>query len=137
MADKIDKIRIGILIDKEVLKLADDLLDLADVRSRNEFIAEAVKFYAGYLNSRKTENYLLQSLSSVLTSTVHDSENRLAKMDFKLAVEISKLSHVIAYANEIDEKVLDKLHEKCLEEVRAINGAIDFKRAYRYQKEHV
>lgn len=137
MSEKIDKVRIGVLIDKDVLRLADEMLEKANVRSRNEFIGEAVKFYAGYLASRKAEHYLLQVLSSVLTSTIHDSENRLARMDFKLAVEISKLAHVIAYTNEIDEVVLDKLHEKCLKEVSEINGAIDFKHAYQYQKEQV
>lgn len=132
--DKIDKIRIGILIDKELIKRADELLETADVRSRNEFVAEAVRFYAGYLNARKAENYLMQSLSSVLTSTIRDTENRLARLDFKVAVELSKLAHVIAYANEIDETVLEKLHLKCLDEVKQIDGTIKFEDAYRYQK---
>ena len=54
-----------------------------NVRSRNEFVAEALKFYMGYLLAGKAENYFLQSLASVLTGTVQDSENRLARMDFK------------------------------------------------------
>ena len=53
-----------------------------NVRSRNEFVAEALKFYMGYLLAGKAENYFLQSLASVLTGTVQDSENRLARMDF-------------------------------------------------------
>jgi len=134
MVEKIEKARIGILIDREVLKQADELLEVANVRSRNEFIGEAVKFYVGYLNSRKAENYLLQTLSSVLTSAIRDSENRSARMDFKLAVEISKLVHVIAYSNDIDAIILEKLHLKCLDEVKKINGAIDFEHAYRYQR---
>jgi hypothetical protein len=87
-----------------------------------------------YLTSQKVENYLLQTLSSVLTSTVRDTENRIARMDFKLAVEISKLAHVIAYSHNIDEQTLEKLHLKCLDEVKRINGAVDFESAYKYQK---
>jgi len=41
---------------------------------------------------------------------------------------------VIAYANDIDKQALDKLHLKCLDEVKRINGAIDFREAYQYQK---
>lgn len=85
-------------------------------------------------HSKKAENYLLQSLSSVITGTVQDSENRIARMDFKLAVELSKLAHVIAYTHEVDEDALHQLHLKCLEEVRRINGAVDFESAYKYQK---
>ena len=77
---------------------------------------------------------MLQSLSSVMTSTVRDSENRIARMDFKLAVELSKLAHVIAYTHEVDGEALRKLHLKCLEEVKRINGAVDFESAYKYQK---
>ena len=45
-------------------------------------------------------------------------------MDFKLAVELSKLSQVIAYTHEVDDESLEKLHAKCVEEVRRINGVI-------------
>ena len=99
-----------------------------------ELIEDALRFYLGFLTAQKAEDYLLQSLSSVMTGTVQDSENRLARMDFKIAVELSKLSQVIAYSHDIDEDALKRLHLKCLEEVRRINGAIDFESAYKYQK---
>ena len=134
MAKNPEKIRTGFYIEKEVLEQCDDLLPQANVRSRNEFVTEALKFYCGYLTSQKNENYLLQTLSSVLTSTVRDTENRIARMDFKIAVELSKLAHVIAYSHDIDATALDKLHLKCLDEVKRINGTIDFESAYKYQK---
>ena len=137
MAKETEKVRVGFYIEKELVERADELLEFSGARSRNEFAAEAMKFYIGFLNSRKAENYLLQSLSSVLTSTVHDSENRLARMDFKLAVEISKLAHVIAYSHEVDEDALKKLHLKCVDEVKRINGAVEFEGAYKYQKREV
>ncbi len=136
MAKKAEKVRTGFYIEKEVLEMADGLLLTANVRSRNEFVTEALKFYCGYLTSRKAENYLLQSLSSVLTSTVQDTENRLARMDFKMAVELSMLAHMIAYHSEsqIDESTFQKLHVKCVEEVKRLNGAVELDEAYRYQK---
>lgn len=137
MAKEKEKVRVGFYVEKALVDRADELLTLAGVRSRNEFVEEAMKFYIGYLNSRKAEDYLLQSLSSVLTSTIHDSENRLARMDFKLAVEISKLAHVVAYSHDVDEEALRRLHIKCVEEVKRINGAIEFEEAYKYQKREV
>lgn len=134
MTNQTEKVRTGFYIEKEVLDQCDELLTLANVKSRNEFVTEALKFYSGYLTSQKIENYLLQSLSSVLTSTIRDTENRLARMDFKIATELSKLAHVIAYAHDIDEQALSSLHLKCLDEVKRINGFIDFESAYKYQK---
>ena len=86
------------------------------------------------MTSRQAEDYLLQALACVMTGAVQDSENRLARMDFKIAVELAKLSQVIAYSHDIDENALRKLHVKCVEEVKRINGTIDFESAYKYQK---
>ena len=126
--------RVGFYLKQDLLDWCDSLLSRANVRSRNEFVNEALRFYCGYLTARQAENYLLQSLSSVMTGTVQDSENRLARMDFKIAVELSKLSQVIAYTHEVDEEDMKRLHAKCVEEVRRINGAVDFESAYKYQK---
>ena len=134
MAKETEKVRRGFYIEKDILERVDGMLEEANARSRNEFVTEALKFYMGYLTARKAEDYLLQSLGSVIAGTVHDSENRLARMDFKLAVELSKLCHVIAYTQDVNEETLQKLHAKCLEEVRRINGAVDFEDAYKYQK---
>ena len=112
-------------------------METANVRSRNEFVAEALKFYMGVSSCRKSRKLFLQSLASVLTGTVQDSENRLARMDFKIAVELSKLSQVIAYTHDVDEESLNRLHVKCVDEVRRINGTVKFEDAYHYQKRDV
>ena len=134
MAKETEKVRRGVYINKDILERVDGMLEEANVRSRNEFVTEALKFYMGYLTARRAEDYLLQSLGSVISGTVHDSENRIARMDFKVAVELSKLSHVIAYTHEVGENDLQKLHVKCVDEVRHINGTVDFEEAYKYQK---
>ena len=100
------KVRVGIYIEKAILEQADGLLETANVRSRNEFVAEALKFYIEYLLAEK-------------------------------AVELSKLSQVIAYTLDVDEESLNRLHVKCVDEVRRINGTVKFEDAYHYQKRDV
>ena len=128
-----EKVRKEFYIDEEVPEQVDDLLGQADVRSRNEFVNQALKFYIGYLTSEKIENYMLTTISSVMHATVKDSENRMARAMYKLAVETSKLSHVIAYSHEVDEQALSRLQAKCAEEVKRINGAVQFEDSYKYQ----
>lgn len=84
-----EKVRKAFYIDEELLEQVDDLLEQADVRSRNEFVNQALKFYIGYLTSEKIENYMLTTISSVMHATVKDSENRMARAMYKLAVETS------------------------------------------------
>lgn len=77
---------------------------------------------------------MLSTISSVMHSTVKDSENRMARAMYKLAVEISKLSHVIAFSHGVDEEALQRLQAKCSDEVKRINGAVSFEDAYQYQR---
>lgn len=112
------KVRKAFYIEEDILEQVDSLLQQADVRSRNEFVNQALRFYIGYLTSEKIENYMLSTISSVMHSTVKDSENRMARAMYKLAVETSKLSHVIAYSHGVDEETLRKLQAKCAEEVK-------------------
>ena len=126
MGGNAEKTKFSIRVDTDLVELADTYIRSSTVKNRTELIEDALRFYLGFLTAQKAEDYLLQSLSSVMTGTVQDSENRLARMDFKIAV--------IAYSHDIDEDALKRLHLKCLEEVRRINGAIDFESAYKYQK---
>lgn len=134
MSGNAEKTKFSIRVDTELVELADAYIRDSTVKNRTELIEDALRFYLGFLTTKKAEDYLLQSLSTVMTGTVRDTENRLARMDFKVAVELSKLCHVIAYTHDVDEDALHKLHLKCLDEVRRINGAVDFEDAYKYQK---
>ena len=74
-----EKVRKAFYIEEELLGQVDALLPQADVRSRNEFVNQALRFYIGYLTSEKIENYMLTTISSVMHATVKDSENRMAR----------------------------------------------------------
>lgn len=106
MGEEKGKVRKAFYIEEELLVQADGLLQQADARSRNEFLNQALKFYIGYLTSEKIENYMLSTIASVMHAIVKDSENRMARAMYKLAVEVSKLSHVTAYGHEVDEETL-------------------------------
>ncbi|MEG2687178.1 MAG: hypothetical protein RR954_08715 [Christensenellaceae bacterium] len=134
MSSNADKTKFSIRVDTQLLTLADEYIKDSTVLNRTELIEAALRFYLGFLTTRKAEDYLLQSLSSVLISTIRDTENRLARMDFKVATELSKLSHVVAHTHAVDEQALESLHLKCVDEVKRINGAVDFEDAYKYQK---
>ena len=135
MNEEKGKVRKGFYIEGDILEQIDSLLQQADVKSRNEFLNQALKFYIGYLTSEKIENYMLSTISSVMHATVKDSENRMARAMFKLAVETSKLSHVIAYSHGVEEETLRKLQVKCVDEVKRINGAVKFEEAYVFQNQ--
>jgi metal-responsive CopG/Arc/MetJ family transcriptional regulator len=134
MSTENEKTRVSLHIDPDLLKLCDENLETANARSRNEFFIDALHFYLGYLRASKGEDYLLKSLSSVINDSIEDTENRIARIIFKLAVEQSMTMHVIASLAEVDSSTLDKLRVKCMDEVKRTGGTIKFDEIYRYQK---
>ena len=101
--------------------------------SKTEFIEKAVKFYIGYLNEEDNINYLSPMITETVKAQIKGTEQRLARLLFKVAVELGKLSHMTAAVNEVDDDTLNSLHAMCVNEVRKINGIIDYEDAVEYQ----
>ena len=101
--------------------------------SKTEFIEKAVKFYIGYLNEEDNINYLSPMITETVKAQIKGTEQRLARLLFKVAVELGKLSHMTAAVNEVDDETLNNLHAMCVNEVRRINGIIDYEDAAEYQ----
>lgn len=103
--------------------------------SRSEFIEKAINFYIGYLKSEGNVNYLSPMISSSVEAVINGTEQRINRNLFKIAVELGKISHTLAAANDVDEDTLRELHAMCVDEVRHINGVINFESAVKFQNE--
>lgn len=130
-----DKIRTAFYGEKRLLTIADSYLKQADCRSRNEFINKAIRHYIAYLQKENDNEFLTPALESVMSGMIGDSENRLARILFKLATEMSMLLHVTASQYDITEEEIDQLRKFCVDEVSRLNGNISLKNAVRYQRE--
>lgn len=103
--------------------------------SRSEFIEKATNFYIGYLKQEKNINYLSPRITSSVEAVINGTEQRINRNLFKIAVELGKIAHTLAAANEVDEDTLRELHTMCVDEVRHINGVINFESAVKFQNE--
>ena len=104
-------------------------------KSPSEFIERAVLFYIGYLSQNENVNYISPMITETVKAEMKGTEQRLARLLFKVAVELGKLSHMLAAASDVDEETLRNLHTMCVNEVRKINGIIDYADAVKFQQE--
>ena len=100
----------------------------------SEFIEKAILFYIGYLSQQDNLNYISPMITKTVKAQINDTEQRLARLLFKVAVELGKLTHLLAAANDVEDETLRQLLVMCINEVRKINGVIDCEDAVRYQK---
>ncbi len=102
--------------------------------SKSEFIEKAILFYTGYLDSNSSEEYNSKMLTSTLKSIIEESDNRIGRLIFKMAVELAMTMNIIAATYDIDDTSLEKLRGECVKEVKKRNGNFSFDDAVKWQK---
>ena len=121
------------MIFPEIIKLCDENLALANTKSRNDLIEESIKIYVSYLNTKHNNLFISESIESVLKNSIQITEDRLSKLLFKQSVEMSMMMNINAANFELNEDTLKKLRFKCIQDVKASVGSINFEDIVKYQ----
>lgn len=130
-----NKVKFPLWIYPQTLKNVEFHYKNDNCKSQSEFIEKAINFYLGYLNEEENINYISPMITETVKATIKGTEQRLSRLLFKVAVEMGKLSHMLAAVNDVDDETLRQLHILCVNEVRKINGIIDYENAVKYQQE--
>ena len=128
------KRRFQLWLKPSVLNMAEELYEGDNCASRSEFIEKAIMFYAGYLYAGRARDYLPRIVTSTLKGIVDESDNRISRILFKLAVEQAITMNVVAATCSISRDQLDKLRGMCVSQVKKTNGAYSFNDAYDLQR---
>ena len=104
-----DKEKIPVYVDPEMKQEIDIAVNYLGSKSRSDFCREAIAFYLGYLNHKKTVNYLSPLLLSAMKSELRSSVKFLGEMLFKLAVEQAVSSNLFAAQFEYDPEAVERL----------------------------
>ena len=90
-----------------------------------------MEFYLHWLERGESETFLTPALERVITAKLRDSENRMSRMMFKLAVEQNFLAQLLASTTELEDYQVKKLYQDAIDEVRATNGNLSVTDAFR------
>ena len=94
-------------------------------RSKNEFIEDAITYYADALALR--DNTLLpRAVKSVIDGRLGQFEEHMAYLLFKLAVEADMVATLNASAYEWSDDALHALRRDSVRNVKETNGRISF-----------
>ena len=103
-------------------------------QSQNEFVEKALRFYCAYLSASNSMDALPPLLASAIRGSVQDTENRIARLLFKMAVELDMVMNVVAGTMKVKEETLKDLRATCIQNVKRTGGAVTFEDAVRYQR---
>ena len=122
-----EKVKFQMRIDPDTDRKIKAAIPRANCRSQNEFMEKAVRFYCDYLAAEDVADFLPPIFVHAMQGTIQSSENRIARLLFKLTVEISMMMNVLAEGLEINVSRLDDLRWRCVQEIKKVNGTISFK----------
>ena len=132
----VDKIKFPLYLYPDTMDIVNALYEHDNCGSKTEFIEKAVRFYCGYLLNKEhtATEFIAPQLTTITEGIVRGSEQNLSRAMFKIAVELGALTHMLAAMNDVDDTTLYKLRLMCSDEVKRINGIINFEKAVRYQR---
>lgn len=113
------------------IRFSQDQLDRCDAKSRelgisrNEFVREAVEFYLEWLNRESSEKFLTPALESVVEAKLRDTEERLARILFKMAVDQNVLAYAVVTDAYYDKVDVENMRLQAVNELKTTNGTLD------------
>ena len=128
-----DKRKFALWLHPETLEQVDAAYKKDDCRSKSEFIEKAVRFYLSYLAAADDSSLLPNAFLSSMKSIVSESDNRIGRLLFKLAVEMAVMSNILAAMDDVDDVTLSRLRGECVKAVKQINGAFTMEDAVKWQ----
>ena len=116
------------------MRIADENYRYDNCKCRSDFIEKAVRFYAGYLHTKRAADYLPRVLTDVWIGTVSTLCDRIGRLMFKQAVECNITNHIIAADTDMDLDTYERLRNRSVREVKQTRGEISFKDDLIFQK---
>lgn len=121
-----DKRKFALWLYPETLEKIKQLYAEDDCRSKSEFIEKAVQFYIDHLTAADDRSMLPNAILSSMKSIVAESDNRICRLLFKLAVELAVTMNVVAANSDIDDITLERLKGECVSKSKSRNIKSDF-----------
>lgn len=133
MADE-NKKRFPLWMYPKTQQRVQELYEKDNCKSQSEFIEKAIRFYCGYISAEDSMKFLPIAITSAMSGIIGTSENRIARVMFKLAVEMSMMMNILASTAEVDENTLHRLRGKCVADVKKSIGSVTFEDVAKFQK---
>ena len=111
------------------IRFSQDQLDRCDAKSRelgisrNEFVREAVEFYLEWLSRESSEKFLTPAFESVISAKLRDTEDRLSRILFKMAVEQNILTHYLM-TDPNEQIYIEDLRSMAVQELKETSGTL-------------
>ena len=118
--------RVGLYLDKDLVKRADDMVKKFHFKSRNEFFAAAVENYIADYLLGSNESAVSDKLGKSIAKYSEDNAKAISKGLFRYAVQLEMMCRVLAIDRMITKDVLEGMRHEAINNVRRTRGKVRF-----------
>lgn len=112
-------------------KMINSHLDFSNKRSRSQFVEEAVKRYCCDLDAQTHRNVLTEETERIMDAKIQNLGNRMARINFKLAVELAVMAQLFAdYHTSFDKDQISVIRSAAMNNVRKSSGFFTIEDAF-------
>ena len=129
-----NKDRLALRMQPETRRKIDQWYAALGCRSMNQFVEQAVNFYADHL-SLEANNSLPRAVSSALDGRLGMFENRLSSLLYKQAVELDMVMGILADCYEFSPEEMRRRRADSVRNVKQTNGRLSFEQKVRTEGE--
>ena len=117
--------RLPLRMGPETRQKIDQWYKAAGCRSRNQFIEQAVSFYADHL-AVQSNGSLPRAISSALDGRLRMFEDRLSALLYKHSVELDMVMGILADSYQFTEEDMRRRRADSVRNVKQTNGRLSF-----------
>lgn len=120
-----NKDRLALRMQPETRRKIDQWYAALGCRSMNQFVEQAVNFYADHL-SLEANNSLPRAVSSALDGRLGMFEDRLSSLLYKQAVELDMVMGILVDSYEFSPEEMRRRRADSVRNVKQTNGRLSF-----------
>ena len=118
--------RVGLYLNKDLVKRADDMVKQFHFKSRNEFFAAAVENYIADYLLGSNESAVSDKLGKSIAKYSEDNARAISKGLFRYAVQLEMMCRVLAIDRMITKDELEGMRHEAINNVRRTRGKVRF-----------
>lgn len=126
-----DKVKFALYLPPEKKSELERRYQQEGFRSVTAFIEKAIDFYLGYLDANSVGAFLPKEIQSAIDGRLGMFEDRMAKLLYKLTVEMDMGMTAALDCIDLDADYLRKLRANSVRNVKATNGLLTFEQKAR------
>lgn len=118
--------RLGLYMEKDLIKRVDEVVTQYGFKSRNAFFYNAAEHYIAELMLKENESPLGRSIAKAIHVHSRENSKSASYAMFRMLVELDILAQIISRQTNLSSAEYNKLREKAVYKIKSTKGCIDF-----------